>query len=38
MKWIYVIAFAAFVVGSCTLKPADSSLLAEPVPVQHVAG
>lgn len=38
MKWIYVIAFAAFVVGSCTMKQADSPLMAEPAPTQGVTG
>ena len=36
MKWLYVIAMAALVAGSCTLRPAQASLLAEPVMAQHV--
>jgi hypothetical protein len=36
MKWLYVIAMAALVVGSCTLRPAQASLLAEPGQLQHV--
>lgn len=36
MKWLYVIALAAFVAGSCTLRQAQSPLLAEPVMAQDV--
>jgi hypothetical protein len=36
MKWLYVIAMAAFVAGSCSLRPAQSPLLAEPAVAQPV--
>jgi hypothetical protein len=36
MKWLYVVAMAAFVAGSCTLRPAQAPLLAEPAMAQDV--
>ena len=36
MKWLYVIVMAALVAGSCTLRPAQAPLLAEPVTAQDV--
>jgi hypothetical protein len=37
MKWLYVIAMAAFVAGSCTLRSAKSPLMTEPAAMLGVA-
>ena len=36
MKWIYIVAMAAFIAGSCTLRSAQTPLIAEPAMAQHV--
>ena len=36
MKWLYIIAMAALVAGSCTLRPAQAPLVAEPGTAQDV--
>lgn len=38
MKWVYVIAMAAFVAGSCTLRSADNPLMSTIESVQPVTG